>query len=294
MNVGVVQVDGNLPNLAIMKIAAYHASKGDCVEWWLGPLFNYDKVYASKIFKFSEMPLLPDNAEIGGTGIDWENRLPDEIDGQNPGDAWCLYPKFNKHLGFSELGCRFKCSFCCVPQKEGKPREASNIKSLLDNPNGEDRLVLLDDDFFGQPLWEDKCKEIISLNLKVCFSQGLNIRVITEKQARYLAQIKFKNINFTGRQVTFAWDQFKDKKLIEKGFRRCVDAGIKPYQMQFFVLIGYDTTPEQDMERVTLLKDWGCDPFVMAYNRDDLYQRRFQRWVNHRAIFKTVRFSEYS
>jgi hypothetical protein len=294
MKIGLLQVDGKLPNLALMKIAAFHKKAGDEVEWWLGPLFRYDKIYVSKIFEYSDLPELPSNAIIGGTGIDWKNRLPDEIDSVDPGDAWWLYPKFNRHLGFSELGCRFKCSFCCVPQKEGKPREASSIKPLLTNPNGGNRLNLLDDDFFGQPEWEKKCKEIISLGLKISFSQGLNIRLITKPQAEYISQMKFQNINFTSKQVSFAWDVYRDKKAIEKGFQRCLDAGIKASQMQFFVLIGYDSTPEQDMERVQLLKSWGCDPFVMAFNRGDLYQRRFQRWVNHRAIFKTVNFKEYS
>jgi len=294
MKIGLVQVDGKLPNLALMKIASFHQNRGDCVEWWLGPLFIYDKVYASKIFNFSDLPLLPDHAIIGGTGIDWQNRLPQEIDIQDPGDAWWIYPEYKNHLGFSELGCRFKCSFCVVPQKEGRPRDNARIVELLNNPQGEDRLVLLDDDFFGQPEWEEKCKEMIRLGLKVCFSQGVNIRVITERQAEYLSKIKFQSINFTSRQVTFAWDQFKDKKLIEKGFKRCVVAGIQPYQMQFFVLIGYDTTPAQDLERVELLRNWGCDPFVMAYDRSKRYQRNFQRWVNHRATFKTVNFADYT
>jgi len=98
MKVGLVQVDGKLPNLALMKIATYHIGIGDDVEWWVGPLFHYDRVYASKIFKFSSLPHLPDGAIIGGTGIDWENRLPDKIDEQNPGDAWQIYPKYNHHI----------------------------------------------------------------------------------------------------------------------------------------------------------------------------------------------------
>jgi len=293
MKVGLLQADGKLPNLALMKIAAYHQKKGDQVEWWLGPLFEYSKVYASKIFSFTDLPQLPLGSIVGGTGVDFTNRLPDEIDKQSPGDAWFLYPKFDRHIGFSGVGCRFECSFCVVPQKEGKPREGASIKDLLSNPNGGKRLVLLDDDFFGQPLWENKCMEIIDLGLRVCFSQGLNIRVITERQADYLSNIKFQSANFTNKLVTFAWDQFKDKKKIEKGFKRCVDAGIKPHQMQFFILVGYDTTPDQDMERIELLRDWGALPFVMAYDRKDHYQKSLQRWVNHRAIFKTVKFKDY-
>ena len=64
--------------------------------------------------------------------------------------------------------------------------------------------------------------------------------------------------------------------------------------MQFFVLIGYDTTPEQDYYRVMMLwEKFGALPFVMPYNKKDLYQKRFTRWVNHRAIFKSVAWEDY-
>lgn len=294
MKVGLVQVDGKLPNLALMKIATFHQKIGDEIEWFLGPLFEYDLVYVSKIFKFSDLPILPESYVIGGTGIDSNNRLPDYIEQESSQDSWFLYPTFDKHLGFSESGCRFECSFCVVPEKDGKPKSVSSIQSLLKNPRGQDRLILLDDDFFGQPEWEDKCLEILDLKLKVCFSQGVNIRVLTDNQAEYLSKIKFHSTNFTNRIITFAWDQYRDKKLIKRGFDKCLNAGIKPYQMQFFILIGYDTTPEEDMERIETIRNWGGLPFVMSYDRNDTYQRKLQRWVNHRAIFKSVSWKEYN
>lgn len=285
-------MDGKLPNIALMKIAAYHNAIGDDVEWWNGPLFEYDSVYASKIFSFTD-ELLPDYVVRGGTGYSWDNRLPAEFDEADPGGGWFMYPNYQNHIGFSERGCRLKCSFCVVPQKEGKPKLDNRIDELLSNPNGADRLVLLDDDFLGHPDCEDVFQELIDRGLKVCFSQGLNIRLITEKQAQLLANVKFRNLSFKKSQVTFAWDRPKDRKAIEAGFRRCVDAGIKPYQMQFFVLIGYDSTMEQDRHRVETIRRWGADPFVMAYDKTDRYQRRFQRWVNHRAIFNTIPFEQY-
>ena len=131
---------------------------------------------------------------------------------------------------------------------------------MLTDPRGENLLNLLEDDFFGQKVWKEKADEILDLKLRICFSQGLNIRVITVEQANYLGRMDYWALKFKGKKVTFAWDQFKDKKLIRKGFDRCLDAGLKPSHMQFFVLIGYDTTPEQDMERVTLLRDCGARP----------------------------------
>lgn len=292
--IGLLQVDGKIPNIALMQISKYHEDKGDTVEWYLGGLFDnyYDKIYASKIFNFSEMPELPERAIIGGTGIDFYNTLPPEIEKCSP--SYTLYPECDYHLGFSMKGCRFVCSFCCVPKKEGKPYHNSNINNLLLNPNGGNRLMLLDNDFFGSPNWSDDLRDIIDLKLKVCFVQGLNIRIITQEQADLLAQCKYYNSTFKARYLTFAWDKYKDERLIGKGIAICNKAGIPCKHMQFFVLIGYDTTPEQDYYRVmTLWEKYGALPFVMPYNKSDEYQKKFARWVNHRAIFKTVKWEHY-
>lgn len=292
MRVGLVQVDGKLPNLALMQISAYHEDRGDQVEWWKGPLWSYDKVYVSKIFGFSDLPAgLPPDALIGGTGINFTNTLPDEI--AQARTSYTLYPKCPYHIGFSMKGCRFRCKFCCVPQKEGRPRVNSTIDDLLINPNGGDRLMLLDNDFFGGTDWEANLDRIIELKLNVCFVQGLNIRIITEPQAAKLSQCRYTNSKFNQRYLTFAWDRFNDGKLVFEGIRRCVDAGIPATKMQFFVLIGYDTTHEQDLERVMKLREAGCMPFVMPYKKDDPYQKAFARWVNHRALFKSCTWDEY-
>jgi len=292
-NIGLIQLDGKVPNIALMKIASFHASQGDSVEWWHGSLFPYDKLYCSKIFSFSDDSLIPEDAVIGGTGYSVTKRLPEAMDILNHSGGWFLYPQYPNHIGFSERGCRLNCSFCVVPEKDGRPSIDLSIKELLTNPHGEDRLVLLDDDFLGHPDSIDIFQELIDRKLQVCFSQGLNIRIITDQQASLLSQLTFMNMSFQYKRVTFAWDRYKDLKSIKAGFDRCISAGIKPYQMQFFVLIGYDSEQWQDRERVETIRKWGADPFVMAYQKDDYYQRRFQRWVNHRAIFNTVSFEDY-
>jgi len=292
MKIGIVQIDGHYPNLALMQIASYHESKGDTVDWWQGPLFQYDKVYASKIFSFSELPTgLPVDTIIGGTGIDFKNQLPQEI--ASASLSYSLYPNCNYHIGFSMKGCRFRCKFCCVPEKEGKPKFNSHIEDLLSNPIGRDRLMLLDNDFFGGAQWKENLEEIIERKLKVCFIQGLNIRIITDEQARLLAKCKYYNSRFNQRYLTFAWDRYNDGELIMKGIRICNAAGIPSTKMQFFILIGFDTTHEQNYERVMKLKQIGAMPFVMPYDKNDLYQKAFTRWVNHRATFKSCDWSDY-
>lgn len=292
--IGIIQVDGKLPNVALMKICGYHEAKGDSVEWYLGGLWHseYDKIYASKIFSFSETPRFPnyDNVMIGGTGIDFFNRLPEEIESSPV--SYALYPKCGYHVGFSMKGCRFACKFCCVPKKEGRPYKYNVIDEILTNPNGGNKLMLLDNDFFGGD-WEANLNRIIELKLKVCFVQGLNIRILTPDQATLLSKCNYTNSKFNQKYLTFAWDRYNDGKLIHKGIKICNDAGIPCKHMQFFVLVGFDTTPEQDYERVMTLREYGAMPFVMAYNRSDHYQKSFQRWVNHRATFKSCTWQEY-
>lgn len=292
MKIGIYQLDGKIPNLALMKVVGYYESKNYEVEIYKGDLFKneYDIIYMSKIFSFTPMPEIPDNALIGGTGIDYYNKLPVEIENSIP--SYSLFD-CNYHIGFSQKGCRFACKFCCVPKKEGKPYNYNSIDEILINPKGENKLMLLDNDFFGGDNWEVNLNRIIELKLKVCFVQGLNIRIITDKQAELLANCNFYNSKFKLKYLTFAWDRYKDGKIIMEGIKRCNKAKIKSEQMQFFILIGFDTTPAEDMERVMTLKDLGCKPYIMPYNKFDKYQKNFSRWVNHRAIFNSVKWEDY-
>lgn len=294
MNIGVCQMDGDVPNLAIMKIVGFHEKRGDNVTMYNGPLWahTYDKIYFSKLFSFTPMPeFIPEHSVIGGTGIDFFNRLPEEIEAAAP--SYSLYKNCNYHLGFSMKGCRFNCKFCCVPKKEGRPYKYNTIDEILTNPNGGNRLMLLDNDFFGGEDWRNNLERIIELKLKVCFVQGLNIRIITDEQAALLAKCNFRNSKFNQKYLTFAWDRFNDGKIVIQGIERCKRAGIPPQQMQFFVLIGFDSTHEQNLERVMTLKNLGCMPFVMPFNKSDPYQKAFARWVNHRAIFKSCSWEDY-
>jgi hypothetical protein len=181
---------------------------------------------------------------------------------------------------------------CVVPEKEGRPKANSTIADIWTQRDS-DFVVLLDNDFFGNPEWRERIAELRHFDLKVNFSQGLNIRIITDEQARALASVRFWNYQQTRRQVYFAWDRFQDERLINAGIERVKAAGVKPWQMAFYVLIGFDTTPEQDLYRVTKLRDLGCDPYVMPFNKADIYQQSFARWVNHRAIFNTVAWEDY-
>jgi len=290
MKIALFDVDSKIPNLALMKISAWHKLQGDTTEHYM-PLAHslYDKIYASKIFNFSDGSYIQPDMITGGTGIDLKTNLAPGIENMQPDYSFYDYPH---SIGFTQRGCRFKCSFCVVPEKEGKPKSNNTISEIWTNRDS-NFIVLLDNDFFGNPEWSDRIEEIKEYDLKVNFSQGINIRIISERQAQALSSVKAVNLNNTNNQVTFAWDSITDEKVVRRGFERCVKAGIKPYRMQFYVLIGYDSTPEEDLHRVLMLKDWGCDPFAMPYDKFNPYQRRFVRWVNHRAIFKSCTWAEY-
>ena len=290
--IALLDVDSKIPNLALMKISQFHKSQNHNVVWY-NPLWRetYDKIYASTIFKFSDKTIIDNGMEVGGTGWDYKVTLPPEIDTCQPDYSLYGYPH---NIGFTMRGCRFRCKFCVVPQKEGKPYEENTIDEIWQQRSS-NFIVLLDNDFFGNPSWQARIDEMKKFNIKVNFSQGLNIRLITEEESAALASVRFWNLKGTKRQVHFAWDQFGKgtEKLIDQGIKRVTDAGIKPAQMAFYVLIGFNTTPEQDLYRVEKLRDYGCDPYAMPFNKSDPYQQKFTRWVNHKAIFKSVRWEDY-
>jgi hypothetical protein len=153
--------------------------------------------------------------------------------------------------------------------------------------------MLLDNDFFGGTNWRGNLERIIELKLKVCFVQGLNIRIITDEQAELLAKCDYRNSKFNKKYLTFAWDKFGDGQRVLRGIKTCNRAGIPSTAMQFFVLIGFDTTPEQDYYRVETLRNLGCMPFVMPYNKKDKYQKAYARYVNNRWVFNSCTWDEY-
>lgn len=290
MKIALYDVDSKFPNLALMKLAQFHKNQGDIVESFFPlAMASYDKIYASKVFDFSEgIYLDPERMEIGGTGVDLTKALSPEIESLRP--DYSLYPHFEGNLGFTMRGCRFRCDFCVVPRKEGQPYSTHTIADLMVQDS--DFLILLDNDPFGNPDWPDRFAEIRSRNLRVNFSQGINIRIITEEQADALSSVRFTNSSGKYHQATFAWDRPRDERLILRGIERCKEAGIKPWQMQFFILIGFDSTHEENLHRVQMILDKGSDPYVMPYDKHDLYQSAFARWVNRR-LCKTVPWKDY-
>lgn len=300
MKIGLIDVDGhNFPNLPLMKLSAWHKQQGDTVEWyepltaWMDPP---DKVYMSKVFTFTPDYQHPVNAkEIirGGTGYSYPDggeNLPEEVEHIYP--DYSLYPQFctDTAYGFLTRGCPRGCDFCIVGKKEG--RCSKKIADLSEFWRGQKNIVLLDPNMFACPDWKDLSQQLIDSKAWVDFSQGCDIRIMTEEKTEYLKQMKIK-------QIHFAWDKYEDRDMIIPKFRAFKKiTGWDMRKMGVYILVNFNTTLEQDLERIYTLRDLGYWPFVMIYEKEKLPPRhilkQLQRWVNMRAVFQKVpNFKDY-
>jgi hypothetical protein len=231
MMVRLTQIDGKLPNLALMKLARHHRERGDEIVFtkhverdMLEPA--YDRVYGSAIFSFSADRVtrfrseFPD-AVVGGT-YDITNPVTvEQVLGVDDGESvdYSIYPNFDGSIGFTQRGCRLKCGFCVVPKKEGKPRSVNTIATIWRGEPYPRHLHLLDNDFFGQPReqWEARLDEIRVGGFKVCLNQGINIRMIDDESAQALASVKYYDDSFTSRRLYTAWDNIGDEARFFRG-----------------------------------------------------------------------------
>ena len=292
MNVLLLQLDGSLPNLALMRLAGHHLALGDrvalrhaatpdAVQRRLGD--SFDRVYASLIFEKTR-PLAqrllachPD-AVVGGTGWDLTTTL--EGRGIDSPPDYSIYPDYRHSIGFTQRGCRLKCQFCVVPRKEGAVRQEMTAHEVWRGEPYPRHLVLLDNDFFGQPDWRARAVEIREGGFKVNFNQGINARFLDDEAAESLSSLAYFDADFKRRRLYTAWDNRKDEERLFAGLGRLVRYGVKPSAIMVYVLIGYWAgESEADwLYRVQRLQEFGCDPYPMPYVRNQLTVG-FQRWV---------------
>ena len=307
MKIGLYDVDShNFPNLALMKISAWHKKQGDDVEFML-PLIHYDKVYVSKVFgdEYSQMPnfcIQADEVVYGGTGFaitiekgkevyhkDRDKNLPYEIEHIYP--DYSLYPELTKDTayGFLSRGCCNDCSFCIVSKKEG--RCSVKIADLSEFWKGQKFIKLLDPNILACKDRIDLLKQLRDSKAKVDFTQGLDARFITEEVAYLLKDIKKEAVHF-------AFDFMKNEKAIIKGLKTYADICGLPSSCSdkaVYMLTNYDTTHEQDMYRIKMIESCGFVPDVRVYRKNTAPQitRDLQRWCNNRLIYSSTKWEDY-
>ena len=294
MKIGLIDVDShNFPNLALMKISAYHKAQGDEVEWWWG-WEQYDRVYKSKVFDDTYSHDLPDpvNAkEIikGGTGYDLDNKLPDEIEHMYP--DYSLYPDLTKDTayGFLTRGCPNNCPFCIVCAKEG--RKSCKVADLSEWWKGQKNIVLQDPNLLACREHMDLLKQLADSKAWVDVNQGFDAKLLNEENIEAIKRIKLKEIHF-------AWDLMKNTDAVLAGLDLWKEHGKKVAHGSWgtvYVLVNFDTTMRENLFRINELDAMGFDPYVMVYDKPNAPKeiRDLQRWCNNKRIFKSCYFDEY-
>lgn len=312
MKIGMIDCDKKnekniFPNLPLMKLSAWHKQQGDSVEWYDALMSGHmDKVYVSKVFSFSadyEYCIDADEIVYGGSGyaISMQNgrevydkskdsSLPDEIEHIYP--DYSLYGITDTAYGFLSRGCPRGCSFCHVQEMQGGI--SNKVSDLSEFWSGQKNIVLLDPNISACKEWKSLFQQLIDSKAYIDFSQGLDIRLMTDEKIEMLSKMKVK-------QVHFAFDRYEDKDIIIpklKRFKEITNWGRR--KIIVYTLTGdrERKVTEKDLERVYTMREIGVYPYIMIYDKQSLPSghelKKLQRWVNNRFIWESNEtFEEY-
>lgn len=294
MRIALLPVDSNYPNLALMKISAYHKARGNTVEWY-NPFDNYDELYMSKIFNYSpsyEYSLRNVKGCIykGGTGYDIHSKLPGIVDRLQP--DYSIYPGIDKRTsyGFLTRGCPNHCKWCVVPAKEGNVKPYMDIDDIT--MNGErPYAILMDNNVLASQYGISQIEKIISKQYHVDFNQALDARLVTPEIAKLLAQVKWI------KRIRFGCDTQRQIDECKRAIELIRSYGYKGEFFLYCIIIDF----EESLKRISAWRDdKKCLPYAQPYrdpnNKNQIipqWQHDMARWANRKEIFAKCEFADF-
>lgn len=274
MKIALYNLEPKYRNLALEKVRVYYQNKGVQVDVCPAILNGYDEIWASSIFTFTDKAKTPPNSFKGGTGFDLKTKLPPEIDAIEP----------HLNFGFTTRGCIRKCKFCVVPEKEGHIHVVGDLLSLWDGKAKD--ITLYDNNILALPdHFEMICNQAIDNKLRLDFNQGLDHRLLTTEIVDLLARISHKEYHL-------AFDYPAYFNSVDRAIDLLQNAGIT--RSTWLVLTNYNTTFQEDLDRVNYLKSRNQNAYVMRYNGHTTPElTQLARWVNNHSWFHGVTWDQF-
>lgn len=281
----------HFPNYALMKISAWHKSRGDDVEWW-NPLVKYDRVYSSKVFDFTPTDAyLPEDTIRGGTGyrdIPMEQKLSTEVDEMFP--DYSIYPECDFAVGYLTRGCPNRCRWCVVPKKEGNIKPYRAWEDIVRTDT--DKLVLMDNNILACQYGIEQLQSLIGSGYYIDLNQGMDARLVDDHVAEILSQLKWM------RFIRFSCDQKSQIEPVKNAIELLGKHGVKPYRIFIYLLVTADI--QDAVERVEALKGYKAVNLYAQAERNERMgiipnkmQMEFQQRYIYSGRYRNETWNEY-
>lgn len=277
MKIGIYNLEPKYRNLALEKIRKYYSDGGHCVQD-CSPIeaLNFDLIYCSSLFEWTSKKYILPNMVTGGTGFSLDTVLPPEID--------AIEPHIN--LGYTTRGCPHKCPFCVVNRKEGDFRITGDVEILWDGKAK--NVVALDNNVLTSPEhFEHNAYQARTRKITLDYNQGLDFRFLTPEIADILNSYSHPELHFAFDHPSYISGVDKAITLLQsKGIKRCT----------WYVLVGFDTTFQEDLDRLNYLKSRNQNAYVQRYRGKKKLGKEYislARWVNQHHIFHGMTWEQF-